>query len=343
MDNAGHKAKRIRIEEPQADEKGAAEAEVVVAPSGRAQLLLSCPKLQTRLGKKYCDESELVPLLISHGLMRRVRTIQVGVLPLGGDSFTVTLDASRPSVGEAKSEIARLQGTSEDRQQLYKVATRGDGSAVREDDAEPEPLEDDTKELADEEIVTMAVKEEALMWRTYAKDHVTLSEDQTVASTTQRHDTNPESHRLGDEGDSATWLLVTSGLALTEGKHFWEVELLSEDMGGIFLGVTRPNLNPIGFYGTKDCNNAWLIYAYGGDLCGNGLYGDDEAGGYELGDRLGMLLDLNDGFLRFFKNGVPHGPGFPAGSVTGPVVPALHMPNDVAQRIRLLPFTKPPQ
>jgi hypothetical protein len=47
----------------------------------------------------------------------------------------VTLDASQPSVGEAKEEIARVQGTAEARQELYRVAMR---ATVRENGAEPE-------------------------------------------------------------------------------------------------------------------------------------------------------------------------------------------------------------
>jgi hypothetical protein len=113
--------------------------------------------MQTRLGRKYCDETELLPLLISHGLIRRVRTIQIEIKPLGGDSFKVTLDASKPTVGEAKAEVARSQGTAEDRQELYRVAERADGLAVREDDAEPELL-DDSMELGDGDVVAMAVK-----------------------------------------------------------------------------------------------------------------------------------------------------------------------------------------
>jgi hypothetical protein len=38
---------------------------------------------------------------------------------------------------------------------------------------------------------------------------------------------------------------------------------------------------------------------------------------------VGVLLDLNTGSLLFFKNGVQHGPGYAAGSVTGPVVAAV--------------------
>jgi hypothetical protein len=98
---------------------------------GREQLLLTSPELQTRLGLRFVDETELVPLLLAHGLIRRVRTIQIEVRPLGGDSFKVTLDASKPTVRAAKTEIARSQGTAESRQELYKVAERADGLAVR--------------------------------------------------------------------------------------------------------------------------------------------------------------------------------------------------------------------
>jgi hypothetical protein len=125
---------------------------------GREQLLLSSPELQTRMGRKYCDETELLPLLLAHGLIRRVRTIQMQVRPLGGDSFKITLDASLPSVGEAKAEIAHCQGTSAACQELYRVAERADGLAVREDDAEPEPLDDEGAMLADGDVVAMAVK-----------------------------------------------------------------------------------------------------------------------------------------------------------------------------------------
>jgi hypothetical protein len=125
---------------------------------GREQLLLTSPELQTRVGIKFVDEAELVPLLLAHGLIRRVRTIQIEVRPLGGDSFKVTLDASKPTVGVAKAEIARAQGTAEPRQELYKIAERADGLAVREDDAEPELLEDESVELEEGDVVAMAVK-----------------------------------------------------------------------------------------------------------------------------------------------------------------------------------------
>jgi hypothetical protein len=97
-------------------------------------------------------------LLLAHGLVRRVRTIQVEVRPLGGDSFKITVDASLPTVREAKAEIANFQGTAEACQELYRVAERADGLAVREDDAEPELLDDEGMLLAEGDVLAMAVK-----------------------------------------------------------------------------------------------------------------------------------------------------------------------------------------
>jgi hypothetical protein len=87
-----------------------------------------------------------------------VRTIQIEVRPLGGDSFKVTLEASKPTVGEAKAEITRSQGTEESGQELYRVAERADGLAVREDDVEPEPLDDESLALGDGDVIAMVVK-----------------------------------------------------------------------------------------------------------------------------------------------------------------------------------------
>jgi hypothetical protein len=136
---------------------------------GREQLLLTSPELQTRVGLRFVGETELVPLLLAHGLIRRVRTIQIEVRPLGGDSFKITLDASKSTVEEAKAAIARSQGTAESRQELYKIAERADGLAVREDDAEPEPLEDESMELEEGDVVAMAVKVSSVLRATFIR------------------------------------------------------------------------------------------------------------------------------------------------------------------------------
>jgi hypothetical protein len=287
---------------------------------GREQLLFTSPEMQTRLGQKYCDEAHLLPLLLAQGLVRRVRTIEVDVRPLGGDSFKIRLDNAKPSVGEAKAEIARVQGTEVTRQELYRVAVREDGGAVREDDAEPELLDDENLALEEGALVAMAVKEPPLVWRTFPDEYVELSEGGTVA-TQPIENVEAFSH-------------VTTGVELTEGRHYWEVELLSENMYDIYVGVTRPNLDPVGDYMAEAGTDGWFINIGCGSLYGNGKAGDDTAGHYKQGDRLGVLLDLNNGSLLFFKNGVQHGPGYAAGSVTGPVVAAVEL-DDKDDQVRL--------
>jgi hypothetical protein len=96
---------------------------------------------------------------------------------------------------EAKAEIARVQGTGESRQGLYKVVVRADGGAVREDDAEAELLDADGMLLVDGEVVAMAVNElPPVVWRTWrrapvparrprAEDRVQLSKDGGAVAT----------------------------------------------------------------------------------------------------------------------------------------------------------------
>jgi hypothetical protein len=283
-------------------------------PPGREQLLI-CQPLRERLGKKYCDESELMPLLITNNFVRRVRTFEVLVLPLGGDSFQVRLNASWPTVGEAKSEITRVLGTKEAQQELYKVAVRADGGSVREDDAEPELLADKEMHLCDGDMVTMAVKEGGpLIWQTCPLDRVTVSEGGAVATQV-----------TGD------YSLVTTDAVLTEGRHYWEVKIMSRSLfviqyvflcvfnyvccpsvkyffhRHIYVGVCRPNLNPDGDYCRADCTDGWFINAYAGELFGNGKSEADGAGRFDRGDRVGVLLDLDEGSLYFFRNRVKHG------------------------------------
>jgi hypothetical protein len=94
-----------------------------------------------------------------------------------------------------------------------------------------------------------------------------------------------------------------------------------EENAGTYVGVTRPNL----YYSRLHRRLVWFTHMGDGTLYGNGKYADDEAGEYDQGHRVGVLLDLNNGSLLFFKNGVQHGPGYAAGSVTGPVVAAVEL------------------
>jgi hypothetical protein len=400
-----------------------------IRTNGREQLLLDSPELQTRLGKKFCHKAELLPLLISHGLVRRsevqndhlflgslfslrygrlegecceeaellplllsdgfalrVFTIEIEVRPLGGDSFNVTMDTAQRTVSELKLGIARVHSTPVNQQELYMVAVRADGGAVREDDAEPALLEDEAFELVDGEVVALSVKEQ-LEWRT-SPAHITISKPEfrrMVCGAGGKYNESVAEHKY--EGPIGG--LVTTGIELTEGEHYWEVYVTTigegtgieehayledsdsdnddckrdsngaplydlPDLNCIQVGVCRPSLAP-----NIDCEKGWFINAGDGILTVH--RGSQQAQlaqlkhsskeSYTHGDRVGMLLNLDNGSLYFFKNGVPNGPSFPAGSVTGPVVHAAKFSGCMGvgihacsggERVGLLPVPREP-
>jgi hypothetical protein len=298
-------------------------------PEGREQFLLTSPELASRVGQKYCDEIKLVPLLVACGLVRRVRTIKIEVRPLGGDSFKVTLDASKPSVGEVKSEIARVQGTRQDRQELYKMAVKADGSVVREDDAEPALLDDNELNVDDGDLLVLAVTVDLTpAWTIFDKELVSLSEEGMRATC------------IAGQG-VANVSFTSSTAEMTEGRHYWEVKVLSRGADELCVGVSRPNLDPQGWYGDADSSVAWLMEG-DGCLSGNGEEDGEGASHYDQGDCIGVLLNLDNGSLLFFKNGVQNGPGYPAGSVVGPVVHALQLAIG-GDSVRMLPGAAWPQ
>jgi hypothetical protein len=91
--------------------------------AGRPQLLLVKTELQSWLGKSFCEEAELLPMLLAHSIVRRVRTIDVEVRPLGGDSFKVAL---------GRKEAFGERGESRNRSRSGN--TRGQAGAIQSGD-----------------------------------------------------------------------------------------------------------------------------------------------------------------------------------------------------------------
>ena len=141
-------------------------------------------------------------------------------------------------------------------------------------------------------------------WRwTACGSNTALSEDGLVAT-------------AGSDG----YQLVTGGEPMTEGRHYWEVEITKQvEAKYIFrVGAVRPGLD----HDKKThlhTNDTYFIDASHGALCGNGKQFDDKQGAFAEGDRVGVLLDLDAGWMRFYRNSKRCGPGFTEG-VTGPLV-----------------------
>jgi len=124
--------------------------------------------------------------------------------------------------------------------------------------------------------------------------------------------------------------LATTEETMAAGVHEWEVTLTAGATANqslaLYIGVARENLD-VEKGGYSKRGDGWYIRANDGGLWGGGLESADSQGtrAFVIGDRVGVRLDTGDGSLRFFKNGVAFGAGFPAGSIGGPVVAAAEL------------------
>jgi hypothetical protein len=143
--------------------------------------------------------------------------------------------------------------------------------------------------------------------------------------------------------DETCFQLVTGGSPMTEGRHYWEVEVTWTDYCNIMVGAVRPGLDHDKSH--FHTNDAYHICGSGGGLYGNGKSrpypGADPQGGFAKGDRIGVLLDLDAGWLRFYRNGKRCGPGF-AGGVTGPLVRAVQLYHE-GEKVTALPAAVAPE
>jgi hypothetical protein len=134
--------------------------------------------------------------------------------------------------------------------------------------------------------------------------------------------------------------LVTGGEPMTEGRHYWEVEMTKWDANNsCMLGAVRPGLD----HDKPHCNtnDAYIIDVISGCLYGNGKHDADQQGQFAEGDRVGVLLDLDAGWLRFYRNGKRCGPGYTEG-VTGPLVRAAHVVTE-GHTLTVLPAAVAPE
>ena len=132
--------------------------------------------------------------------------------------------------------------------------------------------------------------------------------------------------------------LVTGGSPMTEGRHYWEVEITA-GYDFFMVGAVPPGLDH-----DKDhhrTNDAYLIDGANGSLWGNGKFCDDLQGQFAEGDRIGVLLDLDAGWMRIYRNGKRCGPGYTEG-VTGPLVRAAQLAY-AGDKLTVLPGATAPE
>ena len=133
-----------------------------------------------------------------------------------------------------------------------------------------------------------------------------------------------EDRLVATKNTTVDWELVTGSSPMTEGRHYWEVEFTAADAAQIMfmVGAVRPGLEHD--KGHQYGNDAYFISGNSGFLFGNGKRAADPQGRFATGDRIGVLLDLDAGWMRYYRNGKRCGPGFTQG-VTGPLMRAAQL------------------
>ena len=133
---------------------------------------------------------------------------------------------------------------------------------------------------------------------------------------------------------------ATHGGVLDSGEHTWEVLLTAAANSNgnltMYIGVGRENLDVE--KGGHHKADAWYLRTDNGSLCGGGAVASEQPTTFAVGDRIGVRMNCDDGSLRFCKNGEAMDAGFPAGTITGPVVGAVEL-LCIGQALTLVPAT----
>jgi hypothetical protein len=173
---------------------------------------------------------------------------------------------------------------------------------------------------------------------------ITLSEDGLVATKTE----------LVRSAGSFSYQLATGGLPMTEGRHYWEVQVSGSSARGpafTAVGAVRPGLDHDKNYASGDCNGNHGYFIHGDS---SPAYWNSRAmrlehhrnawqGDFAEGDRVGVLLDLDAGWMRFFRNGKRYGPGYTEG-VMGPLVRAAQLGyGEMGPKVTVLPGAVAPE
>jgi hypothetical protein len=117
------------------------------------------------------------------------------------------------------------------------------------------------------------------------------------------------------------------------------VELTAGD-AYVTIGAVRPSLDHDEDH--QFGNDAYFISGYSGSLFRNGKNRADSQGGFLTGDRIGVLLDLDAGWMRFYRNRKRCGPGYTEG-VTGPLVCAAQLGGEAGDTVTVLPGAVAPE
>mgnify|MGYP003642636711 FL=1 len=100
-----------------------------------------------------------------------------------------------------------------------------------------------------------------------------------------------------------------SNQSVSSGKHYWE-HTVTAIGGESSFGIARPSDTGGSHYVVGTTSTSWGLYV-NGNIYHNGVnLGAYMSGGFSNGDIIGAELDLDNGTLKFYKNGTGYGNAF---------------------------------
>ena len=120
----------------------------------------------------------------------------------------------------------------------------------------------------------------------------------------------------GTKYGSPAYTLVTCEAApMVTGKHSFEVEIVGAVLPTLHVGVVHTGAFSMSerkgrAFADPSTLSGYFMRISDGSLVGYHKCHSDKAGGLMKGDRLRVVVDRNEGSVRFFKNDQPHGPDY---------------------------------
>ena len=104
------------------------------------------------------------------------------------------------------------------------------------------------------------------------------------------------------QNDNGNWRATGSTMAVANGKWYWEIEFDAGDMNEIFVGVHDTNVSLEGT--NRWATGSTLFYNHnGGEVRQDGTNTSADYGELDVGDILGVALNMDDNQISFFDNG----------------------------------------
>ena len=115
--------------------------------------------------------------------------------------------------------------------------------------------------------------------------------------------------RMYGSGGSVANGIGYSNQSVSSGKHYWE-HTVTAIGGESSFGIARPSDTGGSHYVVGTTSTSWGLYV-NGNIYHNGVnLGAYMSGGFSNGDIIGAELDLDNGTLKFYKNGTGYGNAF---------------------------------